>query len=457
VVNIIIVGAGQVGTTLAEHLTAEDNDITIIDINAKCLNTLQERLDIRTIIGNGSYPNILLKAGAEVANMLIAVTNSDEINMLACQIAHSLFKIETKIARIRALQYLTYPKLFESNAIPIDVLISPEQLVTTHIRRLIEYPDALQVLDFANSKAQLVVILTQSGASCVGHSLEFFFERITPIQCYIPVIFRDEKPFFPALDFIIEANDEIFFLSEPAHIRIIISEFRTLAPLNKRVMIAGGGNIGSRVAESLDTHFKVKIIEKDSSRVEFLATILSNSVVLMGDAADKDLLLNENIENMDVFCATTNHDETNIMSALLAKRLGAHRVMALINRNAYVDIIEGGPIDRIISPQQTTIGGLLAHIRGGDIENIYTLHKGEIEIIEFIINAETENTKILSCTLHELPLPANTVITGIIRNNEVLFPNNTLALMRHDRVILIILDKRRINELERLFQTEFKI
>ena len=383
--KIIILGAGQVGATLAEQLSNEDNDITIIDINSDSLIKLQEQLDIRTIVGNGSYPNLLLHAGAEEADMLIAVTSNDETNMIACQIAQTLFQTPNKIARVRSLQYLSQRQLFGPQGIAVDVLISPEQLVTNHIRRLIEHPDALQVLDFADKRVQLVAIKAHAKGPLIGHEIRDLKQHMPNIDTRVVAIFRDKKSIIPHGKTIFQNNDEVFFLASPQDIRTVMSTLCHLHAPNKRVVIAGGGNIGTRLALSLENNFHVKVIEHNSKKVEHLAAQLNNAIVLQGNASDKRLLINENINNTDVFCAITNNEEANIMSAILAKRLGARKVMALINKTAYVDIIEGGEIDIAISPQLATIGSLLAHIRSGDVVKVHSLRRGAAEAIEAIV------------------------------------------------------------------------
>ncbi len=407
--KIIILGAGQVGGTLAEHLSV-DNDVTVVDINPVRLNDLQERLDIRTVCGPASYPNILLNAGAEDADLLIAVTNSDESNMIACQVAYNLFRTPTKIARVRATQYVAYDALFGNDALSVDMLISPEHLVMQHIKRLIEHPDALQVVNFAQGKVQLAAVRAFYGGPLVGHALGDMKKHMPNVDTKIVAIFRRSKPIIPTADTIIEPDDEVFFLATPAHIDAVMSELRQLDQPYKRVIIAGGGNIGARLAQALENQFHVKVIEQSLPRTQILAAELNKAVVLHGDAADRELLLDENIQETDVFCAVTNHDEANIMSAILAKRLGAHKVMALINRTAYVDVVEGGDIDIAISPQQATIGSLLTRVRRGDVVNVHSLRRGVAEAIEAVAHGDKKSSQVIGRRISEINLP--------IRNNN---------------------------------------
>src|SRR5476649_2169459 len=330
--KIIILGAGQVGGTLAEHLASEANDITVVDTDADRLRDLGDRLDIRTVQGRGSFPTVLRQAGADDADMLVAVTNSDETNMLACQIAYTLFKTPTKIARVREAAYLTRPELFDNNHIPVDVLISPEQVVTHYIKRLIEYPGALQVIDFGEGKAQLVAVKAYYGGPLVGQQLRQLREHMPNVDTRVAAIFRRDRPILPQGDTIIEADDEVFFIAAKEHIRAVMGEMRRLDEHYKRIIIAGGGHIGERLAEAIESRYQVKIIEMNPARCRYLSETLNNTVILQGSSSDRDLLLEENIANTDLFLALTNDDEANIMSSLLAKRLGARKVMTIIDR-----------------------------------------------------------------------------------------------------------------------------
>ena len=365
--KIIILGAGQVGSSVAQNLASEANDITVVDSRPEILRDLQDRIDIRTIVGAASHPEVLTRAGAEDADMILAVTNSDETNMVACQVAYTLFHTPIKVARVRAQAYLRYPKLFSQDALPVDVLISPEQLVTDYICRLIEQPEALQVLDFAGGRVQLVAVRAVQGGPLVGQELRELKQHMPGVEARVAAIFRRGRPILPQGDTVIEANDEVFFIAARKHIRAVTSELRDLDKPVKRVMIAGGGNIGLRLAESIESRYQVKLIECNAETARRLSEQLDRAIVLLGDAADEELLLEENIENTDVFCALTNDEEANILSAMLAKRLGARKVMSLINRPSYVDLVQSEAIDIAISPQQATIGSLLTHVRRGDV------------------------------------------------------------------------------------------
>jgi len=454
--NIIILGAGQVGSTVATELAREEsNEITVIDVDQDILSELQDRLDLRTICGNGSYPNMLESAGADDADMLIALTNSDEINMIACQIASSIFHTPTKIARIRSPEYLRKPGLFAPESIPVDFMISPESLVTEYIHHLIEHPSALQVLDFAGGRVQLVAVKAYDNGPLVGNALKTMKEHIPGVDMRVAAIFREGQSILPSAECVVEAGDEVFFLAARKHIPTVISELRKLDKPVKRVMLAGGGNIGGQLAEMLERDYQVKVIEAFPARARHLSGQLDSSIVLLGDAANPDLLIEENIESMDVFCALTNDDEANILSSMLAKRLGAKKVMSLINRSAYVDLVESGLIDIAISPHQVTIGALLAHIRRGDVVAVHALRRGSAEAIEAIAHGDNSSSKVVGRSIEQIKLPTGTTIGAIVRGEQVIIAHHDTVIESEDHVILFLTDKKKISDVEKLFQVGF--
>ena len=450
--KIIILGAGQVGTSVADNLASEANDITVVDTNVQKLEDLQDRLDLRTVTGHASHPEVLASAGAEDADMIIAVTNSDETNMVACQVAYTLFHTPTKIARVRAAEYLSQPQLFAQEALPIDVLISPEQLVKDYIERLIEHPGALQVLDFAQGRVSLVAVKAYYGGPLVGHELRDLRKHMPTVETRVAAIFRRGRAILPEGTTVIEADDEVFFVAAKKDIRAVMGELRKLDRPCKRVMLAGGGNIGFRLAKSLESRYQVKIIEHNLKTSKELSEQLERTIVLHGDAADEELLMEENIENCDVFCALTNDDEANILSAMLAKRMGAKKVMALINRAAYVDLVQSGIIDIAISPQQATIGSLLAHIRRGDVAVVHSLRRGAAEAIEAIAHGDNKTSKVVGRMVDEISLPPGTTIGAIVRGDEVIIAHHDVVIEEDDHVIMFLVDKNRIVDVERLFQ-----
>ena len=450
--KIIILGAGQVGSSVAQNLASEANDITVVDNRPEILRDLQDRIDIRTVTGPASHPEVLTRAGAEDADMILAVTNSDETNMIACQVAYTLFHTPIKVARVRAQEYLAYPKLFTQEALPVDVLISPEQLVTDYIRRLIEQPEALQVLEFAGGRVQLVAVRAVQGGPLVGQELRQLSAHMPGIEARVAAIFRSNSDILPEGDTVIEANDEVFFIAARKNIRAITSELRGLDKPVKRVMIAGGGNIGLRLAESIESRYQVKLIDRNAETARRLSEQLDSAIVLLGDAADEELLLDENIENTDIFCSLTNDEEANILSAMLAKRLGARKVMSLINRPSYVDLVQSEAIDIAVSPQQATIGSLLTHVRRGDVAAVHSLRRGAAEAIEAVAHGDNKTSKVVGRTVDEIKLPPGTTIGAIVRGEDVIIAHHNTVIESDDHVILFLVDKQHIPAVERLFQ-----
>jgi trk system potassium uptake protein TrkA len=313
--KILILGAGTVGTSVAGALASENNDITVVDVDTLHLRELAEKLDLRTVQGHASHPSVLAQAGAEDTDLMIAVTNSDEVNIVACQVADALYRIPTKIARVRDAEYLAHPELISRGRSAIDVVISPEQLVCQHVQRLIEYPGALQVLDFADGRAQLVAVRALAGGALVGHQIRELRQHLPPkVDTRVAAIFRRGRAIPPEGHTVIEADDEVFFLADRRDIRIVMSELRKLDKPARRVFLAGGGNIGRSLARRLEQSYSVKILERSRERTKLLAEQLSNSIVLIGDCSDEDLLREENIDQTDVYCALTNDDEANILS-----------------------------------------------------------------------------------------------------------------------------------------------
>jgi trk system potassium uptake protein TrkA len=451
--KIVILGAGQVGSTVAHSLSSEENDITVVDTNATHLKNLQDRLDIRGVIGFASHPTVLVRAGIEDADLIIALTSSDEVNMTACQVAYTLYNTPTRIARIRSSDYIENTKLFEREHCPVDVLISPETLVTQYIARLIEYPGALQVLDFADGRAQLVATQAYAGGPLVGHRLHTLREHMpTDADARVAAIYRQDKTIIPDGGTVIEENDTVFFLAAQRNIRTMMKELRPLDNPVRRIILAGGGNIGSNLARQLERNHHVKIIERDLDRAEAIAENLEKAIVLVGDCADEDLLREEAIDTTDVYCALTNDDEANILSSMLAKTMGAEKVIAIINRPAYVDLVESSSIDIAVSPQQITIGALLTHIRRGNMVRIHSLRKGAAEAIEAVALGDKRSSKVVGRAIEDIKLPAGTTIPAVVRGDDVIIAHHDTVILENDHVILFVPDKRQIAAVERLFQ-----
>ncbi len=450
--KIIILGAGQVGSSVAENLVSEDNDITVVDTDGARLQAMLDRLDLRTVLGSASHPEVLQRAGCEDADMILAVTSSDETNMVACQIAYTLFHTPTKIARVRSSAYLQFKEIFTQEAIPVDVLISPEQVITNYVCGLIENPGALQVLDFADGKVQLVAVRVFHGGPLVGHELSELKKHMPSVETRVAAIYRKGAPIAPEGDTIIEVDDVVFFVAARENIRIVMRELRREGKPVKRVMLAGGGNIGLRLAKLLEERYQVKLVDHKQENCKRIAEALDKTIVLHGDVADEKLLLEENIEKIDVFCAVTNDDEANILSALLAKRMGARKVMALINRSAYVDLVESSDIDIAISPHQAMIGSLLAHVRKGDVVMVHSLRKGAAEAIEAVAHGDVNSSKVVGRAIEDINLPRGVTIGAIVRNDKVVIAHHDTVIESEDHVILFLVDKKLVSIVEQLFQ-----
>jgi len=453
--KIIILGANAVGSTLAETLANEANDITVVDDDTEKLRELKDHLDIGVVTGHPCLPDVLERAGGHDADMIIAVTESDEINMVACRVAYSLFQTPKKICRIRASSYLITDKLFGQYGVAVDTVISPELIVSSDIERLLDLPGSLQVLDFADGKVQLVAVKAFYGGPLVGQEIRLLRQHMPSVDTRVAAIFRKDRPIIPEGSTVIEADDEVFFVAAQKDIRACMSELRRMDRPYKRLMIAGGGNIGMRLAESVEERYQVKIIERDLERCSLISETLHHAIVLNGEASQRDLLIEENISDTDVFLALTNDDEANIMSSLLAKRLGAKKVMTLINNSAYVDLVQGGEIDIAISPQQATIGKLLAHVRRGDVVNVHSLRRGAAEAMEAIAHGDESSSKVVGRAIEDIDLPEGTTIGAIVRDDEVLIAHDRTVVKAEDHVILFLVDRKRIPEVERLFQVGF--
>ncbi len=451
--KILILGAGQVGSSAAYHLSREEaNEVTVVDRRADVLRELQDRLDIRTVVGHAAYPEVLDRAGANDADIIVALTDTDETNMIACQVAYTTFHTPTKIARIRAAEYMSANKLFTQDAIPIDVRISPEQLVCEYIEQLILYPGASQVLDFADGRVRLVGAMADRDGLLVGQRIATLKDHIPNTEMRIAAIYREGKAMLPDGDTVIQEGDEVFFIADRKDIRVFMSEMRRLEDPVRRVVIAGGGNIGVRLALALEQTNQVKIIERDPKRARHISEQVNKAIVLVGDAADEDLLLEENVDSVDVFCALTNSEEANILSSMLAKRLGSHKVMALINRASYVDLVESGSIDIAISPQQVTIGSLLAHVRRGDVVKVHSLRRGAAEAIEAIAHGNKEESQVVGRRIEDIDLPKGSAIVALVRDEQVIIAHHDTVIATDDHIILFMTDRRKVEQIEKLFQ-----
>ena len=453
--KVLILGAGQVGRTAAYHLSREPaNEVTIVDTNEDVLRELQDRLDVRTVAGSASYPSVLEAAGIVDTDILVALTSSDEVNMIACEIAHTLYRTPTRIARIRASEYTSRDKLFSEGAIAVDAWINPEQLVTEYIERLIHNPGALQVVDFADGKVRLVGLRALRGGLLVGQQVRTLKDHMPHADARIVAIYRNDRAIAPTGETLVEEGDEIFFIAARDHIQRMMAEIRRAEEPVRRIVIAGGGHIGFRLALQLENKYQVKLIERDPKRARACSERLENTIVLQGDAQDEEVLIEENIDSTDVFAALTNSEEANVLSAMLAGRLGARKVMALVNKPSYGDLMEHRSIDIVISPQTVTIGSLLAHVRRGDVVRVHSLRRGSAEALETVVHGPADRSRVVGRKVEDIALPDGSSISAVVRGERVIIAHHDTVIEEDDHVIMFLVDPRQIDAVERIFQVE---
>ena len=445
--KILILGSGQVGSTVAQNLASvSSNDVTVIDIDEKALQHIGSRLDVQTILGNGASPFILEQAGAADSDLLLALTRSDETNIVACKIAADLFNIPSRIARVRSSEYLEYPYPENDDTengsltvFDITETISPEQLVTEQLVGLLSYTSALQVLRFAGDKVRMVIVQARKGGLLVNREIADINQHLPEgADCQICAIYRNNRLIVPTPQTVIIEGDEVLFAADISSVNIIMRELRPKEARTRRIMIAGGGNIGYRLAE-------------------WLAENLDNTLVLQGSATDETLLDEEYIDEIDVFCALTNDDENNIMSSLLAKNLGAKRVVTIVNRSSYVDLLEGNKIDIVVSPHLITIGSILAHIRRGDIVAVHPLRRGTAEAIEVVVHGDKNTSAIVGRRISGIKWPGDCYIAAIVRaeTGEVIMGHHTDTIVQDgDHIIFFVSRRRVLPELEKLIQVK---
>ncbi len=455
--NIIILGAGRVGESVAESLVSEQNDITVIDQDPARLRALEERLDLRGVVGNGIQPSVLREAGAKDADMVIACAAADESNLVVCKVAHDVFNVPTTIARLRSPEFIEGDELMGKSGFAVDRVICPEESVMRYIHQLIDYPEALQVLEFAEGRVCLIAVRASAGGALVGHTIGEFKERFPQAEMRVVALYRLDTEMEATKTTRILPGDEVFLLAASDKIRHVLAAIHNIDKPVQRVMIAGGGKVGLRLARSLVGQCEVKVIEHDAKRCEYLASQLpSSTLVLHGDSVDEDLLEEENVADMDLFLALTSDDEDNIMSSMLAKRLGARRVVALINRRAYADMMQGSTIDIAVSPAQTVIGELLAHVRRGDVVAVHSLRRGAAEALEGIARGDVKTSRLVGKRVEEVKLPKGARIGAIVRGEgrdaQVLMPHHDTLIESNDHIVIFIPNKRLVREVEKLFQ-----
>jgi len=451
--NILILGAGQVGSTTAAQLAKEDNNnVTVVDINHEKLDKLASKSDLRVIEGSAAYPDTLKAAGADSADILIAVTSSDEVNMVACQVASSLFNTQTKIARIRASAYTDKPEMFSENDMPVDFAISPEDLITDYIVEVIQHPGAFQVLDFAGGRIRMVGVKTKQHGFLVDNPIRYLHDHLGNEKVRIAAIYREGLMLAPEGDTIIRKGDEVYFIAAPEDIDHMIAEFSQDQEQASNIVIAGGGKIGLKLASRLEDTNNVKLIEKSTARAKILAEILDSTIVLKGDSSDDALLREENIDNNDVFVATTNAEETNILSAMVAKKMGSKKVMVLINKDSFSGLMETDSIDIAISAEQITVSSLLSHIRKGDVVKVHSLKRGGAEALEAIAH-DHENSRVVGKMVGDIDLPEGASITAIVSNEgDIKTVHHSTFVEADDHVVVFIDNRDTITEIETIFE-----
>ena len=446
--KIIIVGAGQVGSSLSINLVKEGNDVTLIDKSADLLENIAEKVDLQTIHGNGAHPRILEAAGANKADMIVAVSKSDETNMIACQVAYTVFGVEKKIARIRDLEYLNYENLFADESTPIDFTISPDLIASSYIKKLIKYQGTRQVFNFSNDNDCFINIVFKEKNN-EENSIMHFQESCEKFNAKICAFIRKDKLYSIEDGDIIENNDELLLICKEENIEDVMKLFGRNKN-NKRIMIAGGGNIGRHLSENISEDYQVKVIESNEERAEFLSEIIDDVTIINADSSNEDILLEENIEHMDVFCALTNDDEANILSAMLAKKLGSKTVISIINKISYSDLVENQEIDITVSPEDLTMGALLTHIRKGSIVKAHSLMRGNLELLEIELG-DKEDSKIIGKNIEQINISENVIICCIIRDESFIFDISNLLLEKNDRLVCLV-NKKDVKQIEELFE-----
>lgn len=428
---------------------------------------------MRKVTGNAAFPSVLAEAGVETADLIVAVTQSDQSNLVACKLAHSRFGVPTRIARLRSPDFLD-PVLLSTDNFAVDFALCPEQEISDYIGKLVEYPEALQVVEFAEGRLTMVGLRAYEGGLLVGKPIRAMRGHLpSGIDARIAAIFRDTRAINIDGDTVVQAGDEVFLLAATEHIRTVLKELRRMQKPVRKVMIAGAGNVGARVAGRLEGRCEVKVIESRPARAALVAGWLHRTLVLTGEATDETLLAREDIGSMDMFLALTNDDENNIMAASLAKRLGCKRVVALINRRAYAELVQGGPIDIAISPAQVSIGTLLAHVRRGDITQVHSLRRGAAEALEIVAHGDERTSKVVGRRIGDLPEIRGAYIAAIVRDldvyedirregfemikrqGHVVIAHRDVVILPEDHVIVFCQNKKVVKKVEQLFAVGF--
>jgi trk system potassium uptake protein TrkA len=443
-------GAGRIGGSLARNLSNSNYEVCIVDEDKNKLSNLEDKLDIMTVEGHASHLNTLKKSGLDNETTLLAVTSNDEVNIVACQLAKKVFKVKKTICRFRDDVYFDQLSVFGEGV--IDIPISPEDEITSHLKELIDHPGSNQIESFANGKVKLVSVKAKKKGKLVGRELRGIKEDMPNIDAFVPTIYRKGNPFIPSGETIIKENDEIYFISSESNIGAIVDEFRDHEEQYSRIMIAGGGKVGFSLAKDLEKDYNVKLIDSNPERCMKLSKELDKTIVLSGSATDESLLKSENISNIDIFCALTDDDETNVMSSLLAKKMGAKKTMIILNNPSYLGLVPGF-IDIYIAPYRLTVSSVLQDLRDSDVAQdvILKVNLGA-EAIEGIVHANEFTSPLFGKPIKDVPLPEGCVIAAIIRHGELIMPSSSVDLTLNDHLIIFLSDKNKINEVEILFK-----
>lgn len=455
--KVIICGAGQVGFGIAERLAAENNDVTVIDRTPELVQTVTDSLDVQGIVGHGSHPDVLQRAGASDADMIIAVTFADEVNMVACQVAHSLFNIPTKIARVRDQSYLApgWQDLFSREHMPIDVIISPEVAVGDMVLRRLAQPGAFETISFVDDQVSVVGVTCEEDCPIVNTPLRQLTELFPDLKAIVVAIMRDGKLFVPHGQDQMLVGDEVYFTAMRDQVERTLGIFGHDEKQARKIIIAGGGNIGLYVARHLETYqtrAKIKIIERDRKRAEFIADELRRAVILNGDALDHELLREAGAHEADTFISLSNDDQANILAAVMAKREGCPRVLSLVSNTDYSGIIRTLGIDAHISPKAMTVSTILQHVRRGSIRRVHAVQNSAAEIIE----AEAlETSPLVGKPLRDAELPDGCRLGAVVRDGTVIIPDGDTEMRAHDRVVMFALAGT-VREVEHLFRVSLE-
>ena len=438
--NIIICGAGRVGFTIAKQLTEQNHSITIIDQSSEDIQKINDSLDVKAIVGKATMPSVLEKAHNDETDMIIAVTKNDETNMLICQIAYSLFKIPKKIARIRTQDYLNpkFEKIYNKENLPIDVIISPELEIAKSIQRKLEAPGALDNVPFADNKIRLLVILIDEKCPIVNIKLNELTKKFPKLDANILGVERNEKFIFLKKNDVMKKEDKVYVTINSSQMKETLSAFGHNEKISNKILIIGGGNIGFNLAKNIEQSFdeaRIKIIEKDKSRAEFIANELNNTLVINGNGLDEDILTEVNLEEVETVIALTNDDEDNLMVSVLVEKFSKDkRTMALINKPNYSLLQTSLKIDDMIDPRMTTVSSILKHVHKGTIETAYTILNGEYEVIEAEI---IETSELINKELKNSDLPDEIRIGAVLRKDEIIIPRSSFVFQKEDTVVLL--------------------